>query len=429
MSARTTSLPLFLSLGAITAAVAGAQTPFITDDFETDTSANYTIVDDGAPNGTQMFAFDYGAAGIPTAPRSAPGTSKGLRLTANDSIGAVDGWSLFHNTTVSDPHYRLIVDAYMNYIPGSFTTEHAHVGIGGNGTTLNQYSSPTSGSGAFLAFTGDGGSASDYRWFRDPVNTPVGETDMGLIPATHPSYLGHGANASDPFYLSLFPSPPATAAGSPGNIWTTITIDVNNTAGVIEFYFDGTLVFQGNFAGSLDGKASLGLCDIFASVSGTLDVYTLYDNFVVEPVTSSGIGTNYCTAVANSTGTTGVLSAIGSPIALNNNVTLTASSLPNNAFGFFLTSATQGFVQNPGGSQGNLCVSGSIGRYVGPGQIQNSGMAGAFSLAIDLTQHPTPNGFVVVQAGQTWNFQAWHRDFVGGVPTSNFTDGLSIAFN
>ncbi len=74
-------------------------------------------------------------------------------------------------------------------------------------------------------------------------------------------------------------------------------------------------------------------------------------------------------------------------------LTLNAGSLPNNAFGFFLTSGTAGFVANPGGSMGNLCLSGAIGRYVGQGQIKNSGATGAFSLGIDLTQTPTPTGF------------------------------------
>ena len=102
--------------------------------------------------------------------------------------------------------------------------------------------------------------------------------------------------------------------------------------------------------------------------------------------------------------------------------------MPLNSFGFFLTSATQGLIANPGGSQGNLCLGGSIGRYVGPGQIQNSGATGAISLAVDLTQHPTPTGLVSVQVGQTWNFTAWYRDVVGGSATSNFTDGYQILF-
>ncbi|MEZ6015246.1 MAG: hypothetical protein R3F49_09045 [Planctomycetota bacterium] len=149
---------------------------------------------------------------------------------------------------------------------------------------------------------------------------------------------------------------------------------------------------------------------------------------VQVPIGSGGPGSNYCTAVANSTGAAASISAAGSNVAASNSLTLTADALPNGAFGFFLTSTTQGFVANPGGSTGNLCLSGSIGRYVGPGQIQNSGMIGSFSLALNLTQTPQPSGTVAITAGQTWNFQAWYRDSVGGSATSNFTNGLSVAF-
>ena len=141
-----------------------------------------------------------------------------------------------------------------------------------------------------------------------------------------------------------------------------------------------------------------------------------------------GFGVPYCTAVPNSTGAIGTTRGTGSTVASANTVTLTAASLPTNSFGFFLTSRTQGFAQTPGGSSGNLCLGGSIGRYVGSGQILNSGSFGSFSLMLDLTQTPTPNGLVPVQAGETWNFTAWYRDSVGGSATSNFTDGLSVAF-
>ncbi len=110
---------------------------------------------------------------------------------------------------------------------------------------------------------------------------------------------------------------------------------------------------------------------------------------------------SYCIAATNSTGGEGAISTTGSFIAANNDLTLNAAGLPSNSFGYFITSQTQGFVQGPAGSQGNLCLSGAIGRYVGPGQIQNSGATGTFSLAIDLTQTPTPNGFVPIAAGQT----------------------------
>ncbi|MEZ6015519.1 MAG: hypothetical protein R3F49_10420 [Planctomycetota bacterium] len=144
---------------------------------------------------------------------------------------------------------------------------------------------------------------------------------------------------------------------------------------------------------------------------------------------SGTLGTLYCSpAVANSTGAPGAMSASGTVVAAANNLTIACEDLPNNSFGFFLTSRTQGAVGQPGGSQGVLCLSGSIGRYVGPGQIKNTGTTGAFDLALNLTQTPTPTGLVSVLAGDTWNFQAWYRDSVGGVATSNFTNGLSVLF-
>jgi hypothetical protein len=149
---------------------------------------------------------------------------------------------------------------------------------------------------------------------------------------------------------------------------------------------------------------------------------------VVDNSAPTPIGTPYCLANPNSTGGVGQLGAIGSAMVSLNDVTLEVSSLPASSFLYFLVSSTQGQVNNPGGSQGNLCLGGSIGRYVGPGQILISDGAGAASLTIDLTSLPQPGGSVVVMPGQTWNFQAWHRDAVGGVPTSNFTQGLSVMF-
>ena len=147
-----------------------------------------------------------------------------------------------------------------------------------------------------------------------------------------------------------------------------------------------------------------------------------------DGVFGTSIGTNYCVAVPNSTGVAASISASGSAVVTDNDMTLTATALPTGSFGFFLVSDLQGLVANPGGSAGNLCLAGAIGRYVGPGQIQNSGPAGEFSLSIDLNALPRPTGLVPVSAGETWNFTSWYRDAVGGQTTSNFTDGLEVTF-
>ncbi len=143
---------------------------------------------------------------------------------------------------------------------------------------------------------------------------------------------------------------------------------------------------------------------------------------------SDDVGLNYCMANANSSGSSATIDGSGSTTIAANDLTLGADNLPVNSFGFFITSQAQGFVMNPGGSQGNLCLSGAVGRYVGPGQVQQAGASGRIELLIDLTMVPQPNGSASVLAGDTWNFQAWYRDAVSGVPTSNFTDGLQVDF-
>ena len=141
------------------------------------------------------------------------------------------------------------------------------------------------------------------------------------------------------------------------------------------------------------------------------------------------LGQNYCSpANPNSTGVPGEISASGSVVTSQNDVLLFCSSLPPNKFGYFLTSMTPGFLPNPAGSEGDLCVLGDIGRYIGPGQVQNSGLLGIVSLPIDLTQMPRPNGPMAVQPGDTWYFQFWFRDGGSSGPVSNMSNALEVRF-
>ncbi|MEM8709717.1 MAG: hypothetical protein AAGG01_02095 [Planctomycetota bacterium] len=221
------------------------------------------------------------------------------------------------------------------------------------------------------------------------------------------------------------------------------SIDLNTGLGTVI----GPTGLNANFAQGMDFDPSTG--ELFAPIytgggTGqfcTLDLTTglatqLEDTFplnaemeiAIRPDFVATIGMPYCTAAPNSTGVPAVISATGSDDVADNDVLLMAESLPANAFGFFITSQTQGFVMMPGGSSGNLCLGGEVGRYVGSGQIQNSGPGGAFSLQIDLTMVPQPMGPVAAVAGDTWNFQTWYRDSSPAGPTSNFTNGLQIDF-
>ena len=151
----------------------------------------------------------------------------------------------------------------------------------------------------------------------------------------------------------------------------------------------------------------------------------VYDNLVFG---ESVLGTNYCSTTANSSGSEASMSASGSDLVADNDFTLIASDMPAGEFGLFIVSADQGFFPGlNGNSNGNLCVQGSIGRFLGTGQLLMVDGAGSFSLPVDLTAIPQGLGSVPTTPGQTWNFQAWFRDSVG--VGSNLTDGLEVTFN
>lgn len=162
-----------------------------------------------------------------------------------------------------------------------------------------------------------------------------------------------------------------------------------------------------------------------STITFTAPAFEYWYGFTVGVVGS--LGQQRCSpAVPNSTGRSGALTAAGSRVAAANDLVLAASLLPANTFGLLLCSRTPGNVPNPGGSQGTLCLGGAIGRY--NQQIQNSGPSGNFVVALDLSRTPQPSRFVAITAGETWFFQCWHRDVVGGMQTSNLTDAVSISF-
>lgn len=143
------------------------------------------------------------------------------------------------------------------------------------------------------------------------------------------------------------------------------------------------------------------------------------------------IGTVYCSSNETSTRQRAQCGAAGSDRVADQDLTLRATQLPPSVFGFFLVSRDAGLVPNPGGSEGILCLQGSIGRFAGPGQILGSGPSGSFSLPIDLGAVPQGAATTAVAAGDTWRFQAWFRDVTPGanpLPTSNFTSALAVTF-
>lgn len=129
----------------------------------------------------------------------------------------------------------------------------------------------------------------------------------------------------------------------------------------------------------------------------------------------------------NSTGFWATTTWSGSLAVATNQFTLRTDGLPSGAPGYYLCS--QGF-QPPmpvTGTQGSLCITGPIGRFVGPGQVVVSSGTGSVTLGVDLTRLPQPNGFVSAATGERWLFQLWYRD-ANPTPTSNLSSALHVIF-
>lgn len=141
-------------------------------------------------------------------------------------------------------------------------------------------------------------------------------------------------------------------------------------------------------------------------------------------VSSPGVGfhTPSCPGTINGGGLIARTVAIGSTAAAAGNLTLAAVDVTPNQFGIFLASRRSGFRTI---GNGNLCLTGVIGRFVAPGQIQNSGTAGRLTLPIDLTLIPQGSAFESVVPGETWVFQAWFRDTIA---ESGFAVATEVTF-
>ncbi|MBL4770873.1 MAG: hypothetical protein JKY61_06965 [Planctomycetes bacterium] len=107
--------------------------------------------------------------------------------------------------------------------------------------------------------------------------------------------------------------------------------------------------------------------------------------------------------------------------------TLTASGMPQFQFGYFLASNGGAGSITPPGSAGVFCLAGGpLGRYNNGIEVFYTGTGDSASLVVDPTSLRGPNGGLVATAGQTWNFQAWHRENGG---SSNFTNAVSLRFD
>ena len=265
------------------------------DDFDADTSTNWNIFSgqsSGPSDYTADFAFDYGAtpytfngvtALIPPAPNSPDGSTRGVRLTANnnDATAATAAVNLYPKNFSVSNNFALKFDLWINYpggaggINATGSTQFAQCGINHFGTNVNwAASSATASDGLWFAADGEGGTSADYRAY-------IGGTNTTQIDLTGSSGMGASNNIAA-IYQTLFPSTRFEAAGSPGKNWTEV--EIRQTNNVVVWLMDGTVIAQrANSSAFTSGDIMLGLMDPFSSIANPArDCFVIFDNVRVE---------------------------------------------------------------------------------------------------------------------------------------------------
>jgi hypothetical protein len=301
---------------AVTLPCIGRAAPVFSDDFDSDTSANYSVNSSGG-NNAATFAFDYGAVGIPSAPNSSGGTTSGLRLEANYIDG--DPGESFSGVSVSPTSFSVTgdfdirFDLWQNSI-GPFTGSS---GDGGSGSTqVTDYGWGTAGTSAQWAgardsvvfgATGEGNSGFDWRVYPNAalagatsplyVATPGAGSDADVRNNVHSYYVANFPGQAPPAAQTLlFPGSQTGAPqnGTPAFAWHEVLI--SKRGNTLSWSMDGVPLANVDVStvGSLGGSnIFFGQSDINSTASADPNVrsllFGLIDNVevVVIPEPSS----------------------------------------------------------------------------------------------------------------------------------------------
>ncbi len=246
------------SLSAIASAVilnstAEAQVVF-SDNFELDSTANWTVNTGAATSDhASNFFFDYSTVGIPAAPNSS-GTTRGLRLQANQSSGVFSGLSVSPTGQSFAGNYQLTFDMWLSFngpapVGGSGSTQLGGGGVGTSGT-IAQWPGGAQDS-IWFASTADGNSASDWRAYSPTAATSytaasgVYAAGTGTSPdarnQSNPYYAGFGNVTAPAAQLALYPQQTGnTLTGSAGQAWHEVSI--LKTGSTVTWTVDGLLL-------------------------------------------------------------------------------------------------------------------------------------------------------------------------------------------
>jgi GH25 family lysozyme M1 (1,4-beta-N-acetylmuramidase) len=281
------------------------------DDFETNSAGNWNINKSSADTAI-AFSFDYSTLGIPSAPHSLGGTTRGVQMKANLASGAVAALSISPANKNFAGDYRLHFDGWIN-VNGPFpnggtgSTEYLTAGIGSAGNRTEWTGSGSTADGFYFSADGEGGvnatstTTGDYATYTGTtlVGTSSGAYRAGTgtdardnANAYYTAALGVG-QAAPPLQQSSYAQQTGTLNnGTFGFAWHDVI--VSRRGSTVDWIIDGVRMATISNATFTASNVFVGFWDPFASLSDNNSLsFGLVDNVRVEvPAVAPVITTN-----------------------------------------------------------------------------------------------------------------------------------------
>jgi Tol biopolymer transport system component len=350
------------------------------------------------------------------------GGAQGNGNSALASISA-DGRYVAFNSEASN-----LVGGDTNAVPDTFvrdrqsgTTVRVSVSSGGaegNGGSGGYTGLSISADGRYVAFwsdasnlvAGDTNGVSDI-FVHDLQSGVTERMSVDSVGAEGNDYSSVPKISGDGRYVA-FGSAATNLVGGDTNLRYDVFVH-DRQSGVTERVSVATDGSDANTGGAYPSSSTDGRYVAFWSLSPNLvdgDTNGFADIFVRD----REVGTKYCIANANSTGSSADLSAFGSASSGAGDLTLTSLPVPNQ-FGIFFHGMNQS--QNPFGN-GFMCTTGGIVRGA---VVLGVGNVATYTYDNSDAKHSL-GGFV----STTRNFQHWFRDPMGGGAFFNTSNAVSI---
>lgn len=278
-------------------------TVLFSDDFNGVNSSNLWRINLADPtDGFVDFNWDYlTLAGIPIAPATIDGSTKGIRMQCGNVVPQFSAVSVSPTNGIFTGDYRLKFDMWFNYngpMPdgGAGSTQHFDAGVGTAGDQTIWYNNPSS-DGVWFTCSGDGADGAtfgDYSAFIGAVNQ--NETTGFYAAGTGPANSGIRDHLN-PFYTSRWGGQTAPAAqislysgqtgvvnlGNAGMAWHSVVI--SKTTNVVVWAMDGVVIATvTNDPSAYSPNIFVGIQDRFAvTISDKPEMsFALVDNLRVE---------------------------------------------------------------------------------------------------------------------------------------------------